>query len=163
MSETHRIADQLGRSQRGSAWHGPSLGELLAGVDAGLAQWRPLSGTHNMWELLLHVTAWQSVALDAVEGSRMPELAGLEDWPAAGSTEQEWRGAVQKLDGINRALVAAVSKFPDERLRETVPGRNYSFYFLLHGVVQHNLYHAGQIALLKAAAREEARGTAQAR
>ncbi|HVP49019.1 MAG TPA: DinB family protein [Bryobacteraceae bacterium] len=157
MRESERIADQLERSQRGPAWHGPALGELLAGVDVALAQWRPLGGTHNIWEILLHITAWQSAALKAVNGGRMPELTGFEDWPGAGSTEPKWRQAVERVDRINRELVAAIEEFPDDRLGETVPGRDYSFYFLLHGIVQHNLYHAGQIALLRAAARNEIR------
>ena len=157
MRESERIAGQLERSQRGPAWHGPALGELLAGVDVALAQWRPLGGTHNIWEILLHITAWQSAALKAVNGGRMPELTGFEDWPGAGSTEPKWRQAVERVDRINRELVAAIEEFPDDRLGETVPGRDYSFYFLLHGIVQHNLYHAGQIALLRAAARNEIR------
>jgi uncharacterized damage-inducible protein DinB len=125
---------------------------LLAGVDAALARQRPLSGAHNIWELLLHVAAWQSAALHAVEGQAMPELAGREDWPVTGSTDQDWRAAVAELDRINGELASAVAKCPDERLAENVPGRDHSFYSLLHGVVQHNLYHAGQIAILKAAA-----------
>ena len=54
---------------------------------------------------------------------------------------------------MNDDLVASLAGFPDERLSDTVPGRDYSFYFLLHGAVQHNLYHAGQMAMLKVAAR----------
>lgn len=162
MNEVLEIADQLQRAQRGPAWHGPALGELLAGVDASLAQQRLLPGAHNIWELVLHVAAWQSVALDAVEGRRILELAGSEDWPVAGSGERDWRGVVEQLGRINRELVAALDKFPDERLGEKVAGRDYSFSVLLHGVVQHNVYHAGQVAILKAAAREEARAAAQA-
>jgi hypothetical protein len=161
MSESDRIADQLQRSQRGPAWHGPALRELLAGVDVALAQWRPLGGAHNICEILLHITAWQSAAWNAVKGGRMPDLAGFEDWPGAGSAEPEWRQAVEQVDRIHRELVAAIEKFPDDRLGETVPGRDYSFYFLLHGIVQHTLYHAGQIALLKAAARNETRAKAR--
>jgi hypothetical protein len=161
MSESDRIADQLQRSQRGPAWHGPPLGELLAGVDFTLAQWRALGGTHNIWEIVLHVTAWQSAALNAVKGGRMPELAGFEDWPSVGSAAREWDQAVERVDRIHRELVAGIEKFPDDRLGETVPGRDYSFYFLLHGIVQHTLYHAGQIALLKAAARNETRAKAR--
>jgi uncharacterized damage-inducible protein DinB len=153
VSETKRIADQLLRSQQGPAWHGPAVGGLLNGVDAALAQRRLLPGLHNIWELVLHVTAWQSATLRAVNGDKMPELAGVDDWPVTGHTEQDWRYAVERLERVNQELVASLANFPDERLSDTVPGRDYSFYFLLHGVVQHNLYHAGQMALLKAAAR----------
>lgn len=149
MSEGTRIADQLRRSQQGAAWHGPAWGELLKDVDATLAQRRPLAGAHNIWELVLHVTAWQSAAARALEGQPMPNLAGTEDWPPAGNTQESWRQAVRGLESANQELAAAISALPDERLEEQVSGRDYSFYFLLHGVVQHNLYHAGQAALLK--------------
>jgi hypothetical protein len=149
MSETARIADQLQRSQQGSAWHGPALEELLKDIDAQRAQRRPIAGAHNIWELLLHITAWQTATAGAVQGNIMPMLDGPADWPAAGGSEAEWREAVQRLEKSNQELVAAVAAFPDQRLEDQVPGREYSFYFLLHGLTQHNLYHAGQVALLK--------------
>ena len=153
MSETKRIADQLRRSQQGSAWHGPAVGELLKDVDTALAQKRSLPGAHDIWELVLHITAWQAAALRAVNGDKMPELDGKDDWPVAGNTEQDWHKAVERLERVNEELVGSVASFPDERLVDIVPGRDYSFYYLLHGVAQHNLYHAGQMAMLKVAAR----------
>ena len=153
MSETKRIADQLRRSQQGNAWHGPAVGELLKDVDSALAQRRLLAEAHNIWELVLHITVWQAAALRAVRGGKMPELDGPDDWPVTEQTEQDWRNAVERLERVNAELVAALASFSDERLGDIVPGREYSFYFLFHGAAQHNLYHAGQIAMLKAAAR----------
>jgi uncharacterized damage-inducible protein DinB len=153
MSEAKRIADQLRRSQQGNAWHGPAVGELLKDVDTALAQRRLLPGAHNIWELVLHITAWQAATVRAVKGDKMPQLDGLDDWPAAGHTEQDWHNAVERLERVNEELVSSLTNFPDERLGNTVPGREYSFYYLLHGVAQHNLYHAGQMAMLKVAAR----------
>jgi uncharacterized damage-inducible protein DinB len=118
-----------------------------------LAQRRLAPGAHNIWELVLHITAWQAATVRAVRGDKMPQLDGPDDWPVAGQTEQDWHNAVERLERVNAELVAALSSFPDERLGDTVPGREYSFYYLLHGVAQHNLYHAGQVAMLKVAAR----------
>jgi uncharacterized damage-inducible protein DinB len=153
MHETKRIADQLRRSQQGNAWHGPAVGELLKDVDSALAQRRLAPGAHNIWELVLHITAWQAATVRAVRGDKMPQLDGSDDWPATGHTEQDWRNAVERLERGNAELVASLASFPDERLGDTVPGREYSFYYLLHGVAQHNLYHAGQMAMLKVGAR----------
>jgi uncharacterized damage-inducible protein DinB len=153
MSESKRIADQLRRSQQGSAWHGPAVGEILKDVDFALAQRHLLPGAHNIWELVMHITAWQAATLGAVRGDKMPQLDGKDDWPATGHTEQDWRNAVERLERVNQELVASLASFPDERLGDIVPDREYSFYYLLHGVTQHNLYHAGQMAMLKAAAR----------
>jgi uncharacterized damage-inducible protein DinB len=152
MSEVQRIADQLRRSQHGPAWIGPALGELLKDVDAAMAQRQIVPRAHNIWELVLHITAWQAAALCAMNGGAMPKLAVHEDWPATGNAGQDWRNAVERLERVNEELVTSLVRFPDERLSDTVPGREYSFYFLLHGVTQHNLYHGGQIAMLKSAA-----------
>lgn len=153
MREAQRIADQLRRSHHGSAWPGPALAELLKDVDAARAERRIVPGAHNIWELALHITAWQAAALCAMSGGTMPELAGQQDWPATGHADPEWRDTVERLQRVNEELVNSLAGFPDERLGDKVLGRDYSFYFLLHGIAQHNLYHAGQIALLKAAAR----------
>ena len=149
MNEIVRIADQLRRSQQGDAWHGPALTELLADVDAAQALWRPGPAAHNIWELVNHLTAWQTAANGAVRGGVMPRLGKADDWPAAGRTEAQWRTAVKRLAKVNRELLAALSAFPEQRLDDRLPGRKHSFYFMLHGIIQHNLYHAGQVALLK--------------
>ncbi len=146
--ETKRLASQLRRSYEGPAWHGPSLRELLSGVTSEQAAAKPVSGAHSIWELVLHVTAWERQALAAVDGKKYETLTGEKDWPVAAET---WQAALDDLESASRSLVTAIRAMADEKLNESVEGTEYNFYFLLHGVVQHNLYHAGQIALLKRA------------
>lgn len=82
----------------------------------------------------------------------MPALPFPDDWPAvAATTEADWQAALGRLDRTHRSLLDALQDLPEERLRETVPGRTYDFYVLLHGIAQHDIYHAGQMALLKKA------------
>jgi uncharacterized damage-inducible protein DinB len=150
--ETRRLASQLRRSYEGEAWHGPHLQKLLEEVAADQAARKPIPGAHSIWELVLHVTAWEREALAAVGGKAYETLAGDRDWPpVAATTDVAWKAALADLETVTRELVAAVRGMPAEKLDELVPGVQYNFYFLLHGVVQHNLYHAGQIALLKRA------------
>lgn len=152
MSETKRIRDQVERSHKGPAWHGPSVNELLDGVTAEAASKRPLPGAHTIWELALHIGAWEAAALTAVKGGVMPEEPEEGDWQTpADRSEQAWTTMLGKLETTQLAIEQALDAFPEDRLSEIVPGRDYSFYFLLHGIAQHNLYHAGQIALLKKA------------
>lgn len=76
----------------------------------------------------------------------------VEDWPAVTDPGPiVWKSAVENLFQVKEEVACAISQFGDERLTEIVPGRNYDFYFLFHGIIQHSLYHAGQIALLKKA------------
>ena len=146
--ETKRLASQLRRSYEGQAWHGPSLRELLNGVTSEQAAAKPVSGAHSIWELVLHITAWEREALAVIEGKKYETLAGERDWPPVQGT---WDATVEELGAVTQGMVAAVRAMPEEKLNESAGGAEYHFYFLLHGVVQHNLYHAGQIAILKRA------------
>ena len=145
--ETARIADQLRRSVEGEAWHGPCLQEALAGVTAEQAMAKPVAGAHSIWELLLHITAWAGAARKRLGGDPSP-LSGEGDWPVLSG---EWSDAIAAMESEFQALRQAVSALPDEDLTKTVPGQEYDNYFLLHGIVQHTLYHCGQILLLRRA------------
>jgi hypothetical protein len=150
-SESLRIADQLRRAFHGDAWHGPPISQLLADVAAGQAQAHALPSAHSIWELVLHIDVWAQVAADAAQGIPMPKLYGTEqDWPAVtdGSAEA-WANATTHLFQTAERLAQAIEAFSDARLQDTVPGRQYDFYHLFHGIVQHSLYHGGQIAMLK--------------
>ena len=153
-SEATRIADQLRRAFDGEAWHGDSLFEILEGVTAERASARPIKGAHSIWELVLHIAAWDDTVLRRLGGAAV-ELSDLENFPPVRDTsEAAWRRALAQVRRTHHDLVAAVAELPDSRLYEMVPGKegaHYNFYYMLHGVVQHELYHAGQIALLKKA------------
>ena len=155
MTEVARILDQLHRAYEGPAWHGPALREVLAGVTYQTAAQRPIPGAHTIWELVLHLTVWMSVPTRRIAGAEIPTLPPDQDWPAPPEpSELDWQQALDHLAQAQRDLESEVRQLTDERLREKVLGEvPYSIYTMLHGVVQHNLYHAGQIALLKKAVR----------
>jgi hypothetical protein len=152
-SESSRIADQLRRAFAGDAWHGPPLSELLTGITAVQAWSRPLPAAHSIGELALHITVWTRAAIEAAHGIRMPAIVGTErDWPnIKDDSGAEWTRITGDLFETGEQLARVIENFDDERLREIVPGREYDFYYLLHGIVQHSLYHGGQIALLRKA------------
>lgn len=150
-SECLRIADQLRRAFEGKAWHGASLRELLSDVEAAKANAHPLANTHSIWELVLHITVWTRAAWGATQGQTLAKIVGTpEDWPVVTDASPEaWKAALNQLFAAKDQLAAAIEKFGDAHLTETVPGRTYDFYHLLHGIPQHGIYHAGQIAFLK--------------
>ena len=150
MNETTRIRDQLERSHRGPAWHGPSLLENLEGVTAAVAARRKVPGAHSIWEIVRHVTVWEAEVARVIDGKEYVSLQGDAEWPPLTDTgDAAWKTALEELDGANAALCDAVTRFREDRLNEKVAQRDFSFYGLMHGVVQHNLYHAGQIGLLR--------------
>ena len=149
MNEVKRIQDQLKRAFEGPAWHGKSLKELLAGVDARQAAARPVAGGHTIWEIVLHISAWNVAVLRRLQGDPA-ELAPEEDWPPAGRAgDSSWEKALMALENAHQRLWNHLEELNEEELDHQAAGNNYSVYFMLHGLIQHNLYHAGQIALLK--------------
>ena len=152
MNEIERIVDQLKRSWGGDAWPGPSLSELLADVDAARAAAHPVAGAHSIWELALHLAAWDRTVADRLRAWHGRDPSAAENFPSVGeTTETAWRAARESLASAHRELEEAVSSWPEDHLGEIVPNKPYSVYVMLHGAVQHDLYHAGQIALLKKA------------
>ena len=151
-SEATRIADQLRRAFDGDAWHGPALLELLADVDAATAAAKPVAGVHSIWELVLHIAVWDRVACRRLAGEKWQPTGDANFPPVRKAASAAWRKAVADTKRAHEAFVKTVAALPDARLRERVPGKKYDFYHMLHGLAQHELYHAGQIAIRKKAA-----------
>ncbi len=146
MTESARIADQLRRSYEGVAWHGPSLREALEGVTAAMAAQR-YSDLHTLWEIVVHVTTWAGAVRRFLIENSYTSLTGADDWPPPSG---EWPDALHNLEIAQRQLWEEVRNLPDSRLEDMLlADKKYTVYVLLHGLVQHNLYHAGQISLLK--------------
>lgn len=155
MTEVERIADQLNRAFAGEAWHGPAVVEILEGITAQQAAARTLDGAHSIWEITLHIAAWERAVLRRLQGDRA-ELPTEEDWPAATEAdEQTWERAKEALRHNHDELRSAISLLDESRLAQPIIEGMSSVYVTLHGIIQHSLYHAGQIALLKKASCED--------
>ncbi len=150
--EMTRLEEQLRRALEGKAWHGPSVLEALAGVSAEQAGSHPIPDAHSIWELVLHIGSDYALVLRRLAGDGRL-LTPEEDWPSCPpATAENWQQDVEALRRLNQQLRVAVRAFPPERLDEPlVPEAPYTAYTQFIGVTQHNLYHAGQISLLKRA------------
>lgn len=151
MTEVTRIADQLRRAVEGEAWHGPDLRSLLQGLSADEAAEHPVPGAHSAWEIVHHVGTWLEGAKRYLDGVAIQPTAE-DNWPSdPPPTEEAWAATLDRLMEAYRALHAAIVDLDDIALNGRVIGHSYTVYILLHGVVQHTLYHAGQLALLQRA------------
>jgi uncharacterized damage-inducible protein DinB len=156
MAEIERLADQLQRAFYRDAWCGPSLLESLEGVSAAQAAARPLARAHSIWEIVAHVSGWKMTVHQRLEGQlvRLPKEG---DWPPVVDTsEQSWQQTLTKLKARHDALLIAVRGLDEARLEDVLltessreTGGGVSCYVTLHGAAQHDLYHGGQISLLK--------------
>jgi uncharacterized damage-inducible protein DinB len=145
------IANLIKRAVTGPAWHGPALDHVLEGIGAEQAVAHPIPNAHSIWELTLHVAAWAEIARARLKGERIADPPADEDWPAVAANPDAaaWDEAQVRMRDAYRALAYDARHLEDESMHDTMSGLEYSRWVLLHGVVEHGLYHAGQIALLK--------------
>jgi uncharacterized damage-inducible protein DinB len=133
-------------------WHGPALADLIGDVTAEDAAEHPVAGAHSIWELVLHVTAWTEIVRRRLVSPTAIEPSQEEDWPpVADRSADAWRAAVERMKDAHRELATDVSALDDSRLIGRVPGREHTVLAMVHGVVEHDSYHGGQIAILKKA------------
>jgi len=155
-SESARIVDQLVRAHDGDPWHGSPVKAILDGVTAEEAAWTPSADVHSIWELVLHLTGWRNEVARRASGAPAAEPEDG-DWPPVGAaTPDRWRAALAAFDAAHARLVQAARKVTDADLiapsndpRHRPRGTGVTYYELFHGIVQHDAYHAGQMALLK--------------
>jgi uncharacterized damage-inducible protein DinB len=152
VTEPERLEDQIKRAFEGEAWHGPAVLEALAGVTAEQAHAHPIAGAHSIWELVLHLAGTYRLVRRRLQGDGRP-MAAAEDWPAVPEpNEAAWREAIGRLRDLNAEVRRSVRAFSADRLdAPIVPESPYTAYTQFVGITQHDLYHAGQIALLKRA------------
>jgi hypothetical protein len=133
------------------SWHGTTLRGSLRGVSAMEAAWRPAPGRHNIWELSLHAAYWKYSVLHRLRREARFPLKGR-NWlprPQGEPDEAAWKADLRILGELHRELCAALIALGDETL-DTIPaGSRTSVQDLLLGVAYHDVYHAGQIQLLK--------------
>lgn len=150
MSEIDRMLNQMDRAFRDDAWHGPAVLEALAGVNAKQANARPLGRAHTIWELVLHMAFWKEIVRERLKGLS-PHVDERENFPEIKDPSPEaWDRALARLETAHENLRAEITRVADDQLDQIpVPGGRASRYTMIHGMVQHDLYHAGQIAILK--------------
>ncbi|HEV8000075.1 MAG TPA: DinB family protein [Planctomycetaceae bacterium] len=152
-TEISRIVKLSRHTLDGQPWYGTALCKLLTDVSAEQAAACPIAGGHSIWQQVLHAIAWRNAAIGRLRGEEITGLSDEQNWPEIPATsDAAWKATLAELAQTQVALEAAVGDLTDERLAEKTPSKPYSFYVMLHGVIQHDAYHAGQIALLKKAA-----------
>jgi len=149
MSEKKRTLELLDRAYRAGAWHGPALLETVKGVTPAMAAKRVVKEAHTIWELVDHLGSWNAIVAERLAG-RPPEVTPELNFPRTPPpTAAAWRKSLARLAASQRKFRAAVAKFPEAQLGRIRPGTKTSWNVLIHGQIQHQLYHAGQIAMLR--------------
>jgi hypothetical protein len=138
-----------------TSWHGTNLRGSIRRVGVEQAVWRPKPNRHNIWEIVVHAAYWKyAAARRFTSGARGSFGLKGSNWfrrplDRANATERAWREDVALLDETHDTLREAVARLSPEDLTRTPPGKKVSNFALLSGIAAHDLYHAGQVQLLK--------------
>ncbi len=149
MKEFLAIIDQ---AYNRHSWHGTNLQGSLRRVSVEQAAWRPGHGRHNIWEIVIHAAYWKYVVRRRLTGEKRGSfpLKGS-NWfqRPQDSSEEAWRADLVLLDQMHKSMRQAIAEFPMKELHRGVPGAKTTNFALISGIAAHDLYHAGQIQLLK--------------
>jgi len=145
MHETDRIADSYHAVTIKGAWYGPSLADLLAEMSPELATTPPTPGAHTISALLQHLLLWNERVRNTSSSNPMPRWEAEEEWA---EPPIPWNELLARWNQSRDMLEDKIRKFPIEDLAKQVSGRSYPYETMLRGIVQHAIYHSGQIAMI---------------
>jgi len=152
MKYTERLADLFRAAHDGTTWHGQSLTEVLQNVSAETAATKPIPDYHSIWGYMLHIVNWRVFAIRNLkeETPFIIELNTDLDWsPITDFSKEAWESELEKFQQSAVELEEGIRAMDENQLFEKVPGSKHNWYVTLHGVIQHDIYHSGQIMLLK--------------
>lgn len=146
--EIQTIIQSLQDTLTGEPWYGAAVYTLLEEAQQADIYKKPGANPHSLADLLYHMLTWTQFALAAVQGKPEKEVRdfGKLDWRAINPAEHTWQKGLTAYKEANRQLLALLPTKDDTLLEQTVPARTYNFRVLLNGLIQHNIYHIGQVA-----------------
>jgi uncharacterized damage-inducible protein DinB len=145
MNKCEEIADAYRKVTVAGAWYGPSLAELLARITPEQAVTKPAGGTNSIAQLLQHLLLWNERIRKTSESCPMPKWEAEKEWAEAAIP---WNELAERWNKSRDLLEERMRNFPEEDLRKQTPGRTYPYEFLFSGIVQHTIWHAGQMAMV---------------
>lgn len=143
MTQKEIILRQLERTFNGPAWHGPSVVETLDKISKTTAS-NSFKDSHTIIQLIAHMATWRKFVVERLNGNTTYEVSEEMNFPSPADLQS----AIEELKSTQQSLLQAIKNFPEEKLRDKVNTREYSFQTMLHGILHHDLYHLGQITLL---------------
>ena len=150
-NELKSLIRELEISLDGQPWYGRSVYEILNEVKDEEAFKKPTADAHSLIDLLYHMLTWASFTLKRIEKDKINDLAAFEklDWREIDPQIHGWEIALTEFIATHQHIIALLQTKDDSFLDEKVDYRDYNFRFLIKGLIQHNIYHLGQVAYLK--------------
>ena len=150
MTEIDLLLVQIDQAYNRHSWHGTNLRGSIRGMTAQDAAWRPRAGRHSVQEIVVHAAYWKYTVRRRLAGEKRGsfQLAGSNWFPRPHADADLWRQDVRLLNDCHRLMRGAIAALDRRRLPRTFGGSTTALE-LVSGIIAHDLYHAGQIQLLK--------------
>jgi uncharacterized damage-inducible protein DinB len=148
--EVQYIITTLRNTLEGEPWYGRAVFNILGEVDPAIAYKKPGNGAHSLIDILYHMLTWAQFAQTRLLKEDMDiEVFEQMDWREIDPNVHTWEKGVEQLKKTHQHIIHLLEDKNDEFLKEKVDYREYNYRFMLHGLIQHNIYHLGQIAYIK--------------
>lgn len=147
--EIQSIIKTFQNTLSGQPWFGRAVYEILGEVDPTDVFEKPGDKGHSLIELLYHMITWAEFTLSRLEKQEKttPDFENL-DWRTINPSVHSWKKGIKEFKDIHWKIIAILESRNDDLLKEMVDDRKYNYRFLLNGLIQHNIYHLGQIAYI---------------
>ena len=152
MSQIQQLVSTTENVMNGEPWYGNSVMKTIESIDFRMANNKLSETSHSIAEILSHMTNWKRFAIEKINGSAFYDIAidSDTDWPSLSiSTLNEWNGLVKKFVNTHNEFMKTLENLSGPSLDQKIKGRNYNVQYLIEGIVQHDIYHLGQISLLQ--------------
>jgi hypothetical protein len=149
MTATERILNHYDGVLHGEPWHGDAIWQVLDGISAQQAAARPIPDFHTIWELVMHMSFWEGVAAQRLYGQKAGLVEELNFPAMPAPTEENWRKTLEEFRTSNRNFRDALNKVDPAKLDQLTAAQKRTYYGEAHGILEHHVYHVGQIVMLK--------------
>jgi uncharacterized damage-inducible protein DinB len=145
------IIRNLERVNTGEPWYGRAVYELLEEVKPDSVFEKPGNSGHSLIELLYHLVTWTEFCLRRIKKIKDKDPGEVDklDWREIDPSEHSWAKGLAAFKSANDQIIAELSTKNDDFLKEIVDYREFNFRFMLNGLIQHHIYHIGQIAYIQ--------------
>ena len=149
--ETQYIIKSFESTLSGQPWFGRAVYEIVEEANESKVHTKPNGTEHSMIELLWHMNTWAGFVLGSLENKTVDEMKAIEanDWREIDPKVHTWKKGMEQLKATHSKIIEILNKKEDSFLSEIVPTRKFNYRFMLNGLIQHNIYHLGQVAYIK--------------
>jgi len=148
MKETARISKLFEDLYEGSPWIDVNIASTLKNISAQQASKKVAPGRNSIWEIVNHLVSWRMDVLQRIQGKVIKSPAHNYIVPVKDVSDKAWKNMLKQLDDSQQQWISILNDFNEKDFARVYPGNKMTYYEHIHGILQHDAYHLGQVVLL---------------